>query len=123
VYRPDDQRCLLVRSTDQKHWVFPKGHIEAGETPEAAAVREVSEEAGVGAEVVSRLGTMAYATSKEEVRVAIFLMHLVTEGSPHEPRELGWFTWDEAERRLDFEEAKALLRLARAEVAGEGRGR
>lgn len=29
------------------HWDLPKGHIEAGESPEAAALREVNEETGV----------------------------------------------------------------------------
>ena len=38
---------LLIRDS-YKNWGFPKGHIEPGEHPEAAAIREVHEETGLG---------------------------------------------------------------------------
>lgn len=41
-------------------WSFPKGHLEAGETAEQAAVREVLEETGLTAEVNAPLGTIAF---------------------------------------------------------------
>jgi 8-oxo-dGTP pyrophosphatase MutT (NUDIX family) len=37
---------LLIRDSYQ-NWGFPKGHLETGEVPEAAALREVSEETGL----------------------------------------------------------------------------
>ena len=37
---------LLIRDSYQ-NWGFPKGHLEQGEVPEAAALREVSEETGL----------------------------------------------------------------------------
>jgi 8-oxo-dGTP pyrophosphatase MutT (NUDIX family) len=37
---------LLIRDSYQ-NWGFPKGHLEVGENPEAAALREVSEETGL----------------------------------------------------------------------------
>ena len=37
---------LLIRDSYQ-NWGFPKGHLEPGEMPEAAALREVSEETGL----------------------------------------------------------------------------
>jgi len=37
---------LLIRDSYQ-NWGFPKGHLEKGEIPEAAALREVSEETGL----------------------------------------------------------------------------
>jgi 8-oxo-dGTP pyrophosphatase MutT (NUDIX family) len=39
---------LLIRDS-YRNWGFPKGHLEAGEGPEHAAVREVSEETGLDA--------------------------------------------------------------------------
>ena len=38
---------LLIRDS-YKNWGFPKGHLEPGETPDAAAMREVAEETGLG---------------------------------------------------------------------------
>lgn len=39
---------LLIRDS-YSNWGFPKGHLERGEMPEAAALREVAEETGLGA--------------------------------------------------------------------------
>ncbi len=41
----DGTRFLLLRA--YKHWDFPKGMVEAEETPFAAARREVAEETGI----------------------------------------------------------------------------
>jgi 8-oxo-dGTP pyrophosphatase MutT (NUDIX family) len=40
-------RFALVTSRRTGRWVFPKGSVEAGMTPPAAAAREAMEEAGV----------------------------------------------------------------------------
>lgn len=47
---------LLQRRADSSKWGFPGGAIELGETPEAAAVREVKEETGLDVEVGALLG-------------------------------------------------------------------
>jgi 8-oxo-dGTP pyrophosphatase MutT (NUDIX family) len=41
-------------------WLFPKGHIDPGETSEQAAVREVKEECGLTAEIIATLGETSY---------------------------------------------------------------
>lgn len=43
----DDGSVLLVRHAGLEKWVQPGGHVEARETPDEAAVREVREETGV----------------------------------------------------------------------------
>lgn len=49
---PDSKiEYLLLRHSD-KYWNFPKGHIEAGETEEKAARREVKEETGLDVEIM-----------------------------------------------------------------------
>jgi len=42
---PEGRRYLLLRA--YKHWDFPKGMVEADETPLDAARREVAEETGI----------------------------------------------------------------------------
>jgi len=51
---------VLVLSNHRGDAVFPKGHLEPGETPEQAALREVEEEAGIVPEIVCPLGTTEY---------------------------------------------------------------
>src|SRR5262245_31909090 len=41
-------------------WSLPKGHVEAGETAEQAAAREVEEETGIKASLVAPLGEIDY---------------------------------------------------------------
>jgi ADP-ribose pyrophosphatase YjhB (NUDIX family) len=68
--------------------VLPKGHIEAGETPERAAVREVEEEAGVRAEIVRLLGDVDRPGRGQRIRV--FAMRALHEGAPREGRRSAW---------------------------------
>jgi 8-oxo-dGTP pyrophosphatase MutT (NUDIX family) len=53
-------RCLALRRADRDEWVFPKGHLEEGERPEDAAIREVREETGLEIEITGSLGTTRY---------------------------------------------------------------
>jgi 8-oxo-dGTP pyrophosphatase MutT (NUDIX family) len=41
-------------------WSLPKGHVEAGETEEQAAIREVAEETGIRGSVVGKLGSIDF---------------------------------------------------------------
>ena len=111
----NELRVLLVTATRQASlWVFPKGHIESGETPEAAAVREVEEEAGVIATVSEPIGTLEFRNARGMVRAQFYLMKFVSEGPPRENRRRGWFTVEEARQALVYEDSRMLvLRAAR----------
>src|ERR1700752_2975610 len=41
-------------------WSLPKGHLEPGESAEAAAIREVAEETGITGQVLAPLGTIDF---------------------------------------------------------------
>ena len=43
----EGRRFLLLQNARHGTWSFPKGHLEAGETPEAGAKRELEEETGI----------------------------------------------------------------------------
>jgi diadenosine hexaphosphate hydrolase (ATP-forming) len=45
-------------------WLFPKGHIDPGETPEIAAIREVWEESGLSARIIGKLDETSYTFSE-----------------------------------------------------------
>ena len=52
-------KTLMIRRREREGkllWAFPGGGIEAGETPEQAAVRETAEEVGLEVKAVSVLG-------------------------------------------------------------------
>lgn len=110
-----EREYLLVEARGRRgEWVLPKGHIEPGETAEAAAVREVQEEAGVGAEVVARAGESEYAVGGQTVRVIFFLMRYQGEAGRREDRARTWRRYEDALRRLRFDDARRVLVQAHA---------
>jgi 8-oxo-dGTP diphosphatase len=50
----------VVRLRKRNEWVLPKGKLDHGETPRAAAEREVNEETGHDVSVHEYLGTLVY---------------------------------------------------------------
>ena len=62
------QDVLLIRVSDIKGrpiWSFPKGRLDAGETPAQAAVREVLEETGWRCRIEADLSTTEYWFQRE----------------------------------------------------------
>ena len=56
-------------------WSLPKGHIEAGETAEQAAVREVEEETGISGTILGQLGTIDFWFVAEGRRIHKTVRH------------------------------------------------
>ena len=55
---------LLVRTSQGGRWTFPKGRIEPGESPSAAAAREAAEEAGVDGQDLAASRSASTATRR-----------------------------------------------------------
>lgn len=60
-------------------WCLPKGHIEDGETPEQAAIREVAEETGIDADVIQALGVIDYWFTGDDRRIHKVVHHFLLE--------------------------------------------
>jgi 8-oxo-dGTP pyrophosphatase MutT (NUDIX family) len=114
----------LIR-THERRWQLPKGWVEGREPPEAAAVREVREEAGIDAKVVAPLDTIEYwfvskydpEPARVHKRVQFFLLRYAggsTDDHDDEVAEARWVDIGEAERLLAFKDERRMIALARA---------
>ena len=56
VFSDDRQSILLIKRRDVPVWVLPGGGIDPGESPEAAATREVEEETGYKVQISRKVG-------------------------------------------------------------------
>jgi ADP-ribose pyrophosphatase YjhB (NUDIX family) len=100
-------------------WSLPKGHIEAGETAEETAVREVEEETGIIGRVVAPLGTIDFWFVAEDRRVHKTVHHFLLEAlggelsdEDVEVSEVAWVPLDELESRLAYADERRLIRRA-----------
>jgi len=115
VYRMDGGRPLFLLIRDSyRNWGFPKGHLEKGELPEAAALREVSEETGLTDLVVRN----ELATIDWHFRFRGKLIHKIchfflmeSEHAPTSPQREEGIT---ACKLLPIDEALALISYANA---------
>ncbi len=117
------QDVLLIRVSDLKGraiWSFPKGRLDAGETPAQAAIREVLEETGWRCRIEADLSTTEYWFQREGRRfrktVVWFKMIPIEQaGVPDgEVEDVQWVERQEALARLSYASDVALLSLAMA---------
>jgi 8-oxo-dGTP pyrophosphatase MutT (NUDIX family) len=132
---PADGFDVAVIRTHEGRWQLPKGWIEEGEPPEATAIREVREEAGLDAEVVTQLGTIEYwyrsTYDPQPVRVHkyvhVFLLRYLggsTDDHDDEVLEARWLPIEEALRTLSHKDERDMVARAKAllEQAAERAG-
>lgn len=121
----DEPRLLLVTARrNPRIWIFPKGHIEDGETPAEAAVREAREEAGVVGRAHRSVGRLEYDLGHQSIYVEYFLVWLEKDkDDAEEGRKRRWCTREEALERVEFKETRALIEKAWTRLPREGRGK
>lgn len=119
VFRVEDGhlQVLLIATHGSRRWSLPKGRLEAGETAEAAAMREVQEETGIYATVVVPLDTVEYfffgqRTHRYHKFVEYFLMsyergELVPQMSEVDAAQ--WCAVPEAVTRLTYPNDRKLV--------------
>jgi 8-oxo-dGTP pyrophosphatase MutT (NUDIX family) len=114
VVRGDE--VLVITPTGRHVTGLPKGGMEAGETPEQTAAREVREETGVVAAVREPLGDVRYTYRRGGRRVRktvhFFLCDYVegsTEDHDHEVDEARWIAISGARDALTYPGERALI--------------
>jgi 8-oxo-dGTP pyrophosphatase MutT (NUDIX family) len=112
--RDEQMEVLLMYRSRREDWSFPKGKIDAGETLEAAAEREVLEETGFRCRRLDRLSDVRYTDADGREKLVVYWTMEVLDGR-FEPNDevdvVGWF---------DFSSAAGLLTYGRdVELLGE----
>lgn len=108
-----------------RRWMQPGGHVDSGETPAEAAVRETREETGLAAEHPRGGPTMIHLDvhpAQEHLHLDLrYLLRAPDEDPdprPGESRQVRWYGWAEAESVADPGLVSA-LRAARSAWAAE----
>ena len=112
-------------------WALPKGLIGPGEKPEEAALREVAEEAGVEARLVTKLGDIRYVytwAGERVFKVVSFYLLRYRRGrlgqiAPEqeiEVEEARWLPLDEAPKLLAYRGEREMAENALAYIREHG---
>lgn len=97
-------------------WSLPKGHIEAGETREQTAVREIAEETGIIGEVLCELGTIDFTFVAEGRRIHKTVHHFLLERTGGEVStddvevaDVAWVALSDLSDRLTYADERRLM--------------
>ncbi len=115
-------RGALIGRTDRHGrllWSLPKGHIEAGETAEQAAVREVEEETGISGEILAELGTIDFWFVAEGRRIHKTVRHYLLRATGGalsdadiEVTEVAWVPLPDIRAQLAYPDERGLVDAA-----------
>jgi 8-oxo-dGTP pyrophosphatase MutT (NUDIX family) len=123
VYRYDPAGAPLLLLIHDKYdrWTLPKGHLEDGETEQAAARREVLEETGLSGELGALVARIVYTVRSKHglerlKQVAFFLLHADTsEARPQGDEGISaaeWFAPEAALARIGYSQVRDVLARA-----------
>lgn len=114
-----DGKVLIAKRIKPPLWSLPGGRIEPGETPEAAAARELLEETGVTAEIVALAGEREVVLKDEgggiAARFKIFAFAARWRAGEAKPgAEAAEVAWVEPEEIAAYNATEGLLPIVMA---------
>ena len=123
-----EPHILLIRDPYRK-WGLPKGHVEPGEVPGEAALREVCEETGLEGVILGpEIGQIDWTFRVGRRRIHKYCRFFLMVSNTGEARpqtaegitEVRWLPADEAARRVTYDNARSMIRRAIERLPLEG---
>lgn len=121
-YGVAEPRVALIARADRRgrlSWSMPKGHIEPGETPEEAAVREIAEETGIVGHVLRPIGSIRFWFVADGRRIHKTVHHFLLRAiggalstADHEVTDVAWVSLPDAIERLAHADERELAARA-----------
>jgi 8-oxo-dGTP pyrophosphatase MutT (NUDIX family) len=107
-----DFEVVLVHRPAYDDWSYPKGKLDAGESEEEAALREVEEETGLRCRLGPELGTTEYRDSRNRRKTVRYWQMTVVGGAlapANEVDDARWVPLEEVPRLLSYDRDRGLL--------------
>lgn len=109
---------LAAKSARAGHWGFPKGHVEAGETEEQTALREVWEEVGLSVKLLDGFRiSVDYPLHEGAVKEVVFYLGMAPDQPVNireaEVQEARWLGYDDMMHLLTFDNSRRVLSEAK----------
>src|ERR1700722_11935315 len=116
IQEGDEWKVLLILHRGGRHWAFPKGHGNVGETHQEAAQRELKEETGLDIEKLLRetplIENYRFRRKNEIVSKTVYYFPAIVTGQlklqKEEIQESKWVPLKEAQNHLTFKEARSM---------------
>jgi 8-oxo-dGTP diphosphatase len=114
---PGRTEIACIYRESRGDWTFPKGKLDAGESFEEAALREVHEETGMHCSIVRFVGTTNYTHRKGRPKIVAYYLMEVDRGefAPNdEVDELVWLALETVAGHLTWDRDQELFAVATA---------